>query len=130
MADLRETILAAPDLKSEIITVDEWGCAIEVRELSGLGRQRFFSLVAPPEGGQIDLLRFHAAAVVLGAHEPSGGPIFRQGEGDIEQEIAEICGKSASAIFAVGERVLDLSGIGERSSARIEKNSGTDAGSE
>ena len=125
--DLREKILSMQDLKREWVEVPEWGVTIEAREFNGLVRQRFFSLVRAAEGEQIDILRYHAAAVVLGAYDPEGGPIFDQSAEAIEGEIHEVTQKSTGAIFPLAARILELSGIGKKAEADTEKNSGGDA---
>lgn len=127
MSAIRECILAAHDLRREAMDVPEWGVTIDARELSGLDRQRFFALVSPGDGEKVDILRYHSAAVVLGACEPGGGPIFLQGDDEIEGEILEVSRKSIKAVFTIAAKVLDLSGIGKKAEERIEKNSGGDA---
>lgn len=110
--------------------VPEWDTVIEARELSGLDRKRFFALVQPAEGEKVDILRYHAAAVVLGVCEPGGGPVFKQGEDEIESEIKEISSKSAAVFFPIAACVLDLSGIGKAAEDKTEKNSDSGAPSE
>jgi hypothetical protein len=125
---LREEILAAPDLQKVIISVPEWGgVSIEARELSGLARQRFFALVRPGDGEQVNILRYHAAAFVMGAYEPGGGPIFDQGDSAIEAEILEVSQKNPGVFYPIAVQILELSGIGKKAEADTEKNSGGDA---
>jgi len=127
---LRDSILSAADLKRVPVEVSEWGTKIELREFSGLDRQRFFALVKPEEGQQVDILRYHATAFILGAYEPGGGPVFNLADDAIEGEIREMSGKNVSVFFPLAVRVLDLSGIGKEPEGRAEKNSGSEAPSE
>lgn len=40
---LRERILSASDLKSQIVEIPEWGCRVEIREMSARGRMQWRS---------------------------------------------------------------------------------------
>lgn len=127
---LRDQILSAKDLKSEVVDVTEWGVSIEARELGGLDRLRFFSLLNTGEGEPVDLLRAHAVAVVLGTYGLDGSPVFNRDDDAIESEILAVSAKSAGVVLRVGGRVLYLSGIGKKAEEMTEKNLGGDAPNE
>ncbi len=127
MNSTREQILGVQDLKSETTCVPEWGVTIELRELSGTGRKKFFKLITPAEGEKVDLVRYYAAAAALGAHEPGGGPILAQDDAGIEEDIRGLMAKRFPVVKALGEKVLELSGIGQQAEEAAEKNSGSDA---
>ena len=52
---LRDKILAAEDIASELVEVPEWGCIIEVRGMNGADRSRILEAAASSEDGKIGI---------------------------------------------------------------------------
>ena len=111
----REAILAAEDVKFEVVEVPEWGGSVRVRGLSGTERGRFEALVTSDdskrrsrgtERRKIDLLasvtsRLCAKCIV----DESGKRLFS------DHDVEQLGAKSAAAIGRVSEVAMRLSGL-------------------
>lgn len=95
----KDQILAAPDLKREIVAVPEWGGEVILQELSGLQLETYLDGVNQGAGGIFS--KFLAATLV----DEAGDPLFTQ------DEIAQLQKKNARVIkrlFEAGQRLNGL----------------------
>lgn len=103
---LRETILAADDIASEIVEVPEWGVKIEVRGMNGADRSRILSRAA--EGSGISVGDMYVDTVIASCYDPeSGERVFTAADKDA------LLGKSASAIDRLATVGMRLSGMNQ-----------------
>jgi hypothetical protein len=111
----REQILAADDLRAEIVDVPEWGGEVRLVALSfGAAAGMFKKEVE----GVDPRLRLIAACVV----DDDGAPIFS------EEDLGELGSKNAEVIARLWKRAVELNGLilktspdGEKDSANTEE---------
>ena len=102
---LRDQILSADDITSELVEVPAWGVTIEVRSMDGRSRTRLIKSAADAEGN-VDVERLYPEVVILCSHDPvTGERIFD--ENDREALLA----KSAGALEIVAQAALRVSGM-------------------
>ena len=103
---LREKILAAEDIQSEMVEVPEWGCTIEVRGMNGADRSRILETAASSEDGKIGIGSMYVETVIASAYDPDTGErIFSQADRDV------LMSKSASAIDRIATVGMRLSAM-------------------
>jgi hypothetical protein len=107
----RDQILQAQDLRSEEVSVPEWGGVIKVRELAAGERERIAGLVTAHDGRSREIM------VALTAIDGDGNQLFSL------DDIEELAKKGEAAIQRVAEVASRLSGIGKAAEAQAEKNS-------
>lgn len=118
----KESIFAAPDLKTERLTVDEWGGEIIVSEMGGQTAFDFYEYVMPAENGddssKISLdARFKAALVAFCVVDEQGQPLFTA------QDIPRLARKKAAVLNKVFQVADRLNLITDAARAEVEKNS-------
>lgn len=103
---LREKILAAEDIQSEMVEVPEWGCTIEVRGMNGADRSRILEAAAASEDGKIGIGSMYVETVIASAYDPDTGErVFSQADRDV------LMSKSASAIDRIATVGMRLSAM-------------------
>lgn len=117
----KAAIQAASDIKTELVDVPEWGGAVAVRQLTGTERDAFEAqLMRTTADGkrEADLANMRAK---LCAHCIVDGVTGDRLFGD--DEIAQLGGKSASALDRVFKVAQRLNGMGADAVGDAEKNS-------
>lgn len=115
----KDQIVAAVDIKTELVDVPEWGGAVAVRGLTGLERDAFEqTMVRVDEAGkrQPDLSNMRAklcAACIVDGE--TGDRLFT------DQQLAELSNKSSVALDRVFRVAQRINGMGD--GADVEKNS-------
>jgi hypothetical protein len=125
MALTREEILAAQDLRRELVPVPEWGtdakgepAAVYVRTITGADRDRYqLSLRPDAEGDPIDLDNFRARFLCFCICDEAGRRLFADDEGEL------IGGKSADALARLWVAANRLNGTDAEAVERARKNS-------
>ena len=103
---LRDKILAADDIASEVVEVPEWGVSVEVRGMNGSDRSRILDQAAAAGDGGISVGTMYVDTVISSVYDPeSGTRIFSESDKDL------LLGKSASAIDRLAEVGMRLSGM-------------------
>lgn len=103
---LREKILAADDIQSEMVEVPEWGCIVEVRGMNGADRSRILEAAASSEDGKIGVGNMYVETVIASAYDPETGVrIFTAADKDA------LMSKSASAIDRIATVGMRLSAM-------------------
>lgn len=110
--NLREKILAAEDIQTDIVKVKEWG-NIEIRVMSlnvkerGQVREAAKTAINPDGSLAVfDADELEVAALIAGAKDPkTGKPIFAKEDGPL------LLKKNAKAVDQVALRILELSGM-------------------
>lgn len=101
---LRDKILQATDIASEMVEIPEWGVTVEVRGMSGADRARIFEAVA--DGGEVKASMLYAETVIATAYDPeTGAHVFE------ESDVTALMQKSAQAIDRLAKVGLRLSGM-------------------
>lgn len=120
----RQQILAADDLKTELVPVPEWGGTVLVRALSGSERDAFEQDIVTfrREGKRTvtdtDLHNVRAKLAVHSIVDESGARLF-----SIE-DIEALGSKSAAALQRVFDVAQRLSGLSDDDVEELAKNSG------
>lgn len=118
--DLREKILAANDIKSELVAVAAWEVMVEVRGLTAAQRAKV--LAAPGvrrEDGTVDEAELSVPLIIESAHDPeTKKPLFAAAD------LEALKGKNAGAVDQLASVALRLSGMSQDEAQTIEGNSG------
>jgi len=69
---LRDKILAADDIQTELVDVPEWGVTVEVRGMSGHDRTRILEAASEGENG-LSVGRMYAETVIAATFDPETG---------------------------------------------------------
>lgn len=116
----KDQILEASDLKTETVTVAEWGGDVIVRTMTGTDRDAFeSSLVTLDAGGKAvqNLDNMRVKLLVMTLVDDAGNRLFDAGD------IAMLGRKSSGAIERVYAVAARLNGIGAKAEADAAKNS-------
>ena len=114
---LRDRILAADDIPSEIINVPEWGCDVLVRGMTGADRASMLERAVTPEGA-VSFSQFYPEVVIATSHDPSTEErLFGENDRDLLMQ------KSGAALDRVATAGLRLSGMTDESSKAAGKDS-------
>lgn len=117
MSDLRDRILAAADIPSEVVNVPEWGCDILVRGMSGADRASLLERAVSTDG-TVSFSAFYPEVVIATAHDPvSEEPLFKDSDRDLLMQ------KSGAALDRVSTVGLRLSGMTDDSAKAAGKGS-------
>ena len=104
----KQQILAANDLKHELVNVPEWGGEVWVRGMTGAERDKFEASVVQIRGKDqtMNMSNFRAKLAGLTICDADGKRLFS------DADIKELSDKSASALQRVFSVASRLSGIG------------------
>jgi len=109
---LREKILAAKDIQSEILDIKEWGVKIYVSSLNVKERgkvRKAAQTKMSPDGDvtDFDAEELEIAAMIAGAKDPdTKEPIFKR------EDATALMEKNVKLVDIVALKILDLSGMG------------------
>lgn len=112
----REQILEVQDVKTEIVTVPEWGGDIRIRMLTAKQRDEWDGSFEVDDSGKIKpecLRNVRARLVAMCAVDESGNPLFQPGD------VKKLGEKSAAALVRIHEACRRLSGMDQEA---VEKN--------
>lgn len=110
----KAAILAAVDLETQDVEVDEWGGTVRVAVMSGKARDDFF---ARQGEGSVPYSQFAATVLVATIVDENGGLMFE------ESDIEALRAKSPAATERVLAVAMKLNGIGPKAVEEAEKNS-------
>ena len=122
----RDQILAADDLNTEEVFVDEWNLTVRVRELTGSERGSFQAAVAKADSSgqssnvEIDLRNLQVRLCAMTIVDENGNRLFA------DNELKVLGNKSARALQRVFDVAARLSAISETSvEDAVEKSEAT-----
>lgn len=102
---LRDKILEAKDIQTEMVEVPEWDVTLEVRGMSGADRALIYEALSS-DGGDINAAELFAETVIATAYDPeTGARVFEKGDKTALME------KSAQAVDRAAKVGLRLSGM-------------------
>lgn len=108
MASLRDKILAAQDIPSEVVTIPEWGVDVLVRGMSAGDRITLMQNAFDQTTQQVNMSIVYPDVVVACTYDPSSDEaIFT------DEDKAAILAKSSAAVERLANVGLRLSGIGK-----------------
>jgi hypothetical protein len=124
---LKDKILAAKDIKSELLAVPEWDVELEVRGMSARTRAKFLDAIYS-EGAKDDEARKAATTkamvpllpdfLVDGCYDPATGERVFAAE-----DIPQLLDKNGAIVERVALKVIALSGLGEKAVDEAGKSS-------
>ena len=124
---LRDKILNAKDIKSEVVHIDEWDADVQVRGLTGAERADLIAKATVKEtddkgeviASSVDQLVLLPLLIIATTTDPADGEqLFSDADRDALND------KSSSAIDKVSSVALRLSGMTKEQEKAIAKNSG------
>lgn len=102
---LRDKILNADDITSEIIDIPAWGVQVEVRSMDGRSRTRLLKMASDAEGN-IDMEVVYPEMILLCAFDPETGErIFEETDRDA------VLSKSAGPVELLALAAMRVSGM-------------------
>lgn len=114
---LREKILNAADIQSEIIEIPEWGVKLEIKSLTGKKRAQLMT-AAMDSKGQMDFEKLYPDLVIASTYDPKTHvSVFEKTDRDMLNE------KNGGALEKISKVALRLSGLEPDSVDNAEKNS-------
>jgi hypothetical protein len=119
---LRDSILAAADIPTELVHGPEWDCDVEVRGMD-LGAREAIAEVAQDsvkarESGGLNDPVWNASVVIATAFDPSTGERLFTSD-----DLAALNSKSAKAVMSVAEVGARLSGLTDEEEVEAGKDS-------
>lgn len=120
----RDQIMAADDLKRELVEVPEWGGSVYIRSLTGAERDKFEADVngSKRNSTELNLQNLRARLVALTLVDSEGKRMFRSPD-----EIQMLGSKSATALIRCFDKARELSGMTASDVEELAKNSETPA---
>ncbi len=118
----RDAILGASDIKTEDVSVPEWGGTVRVKGLTAAQRDQVEAKAVSARGSSMQLnlvgMRAHMAALAIVGED--GKALFTQAD------ITALGEKSGAALDRVFEVVTRLSGMSDNDVEELTKNSEAD----
>jgi len=118
--NIRDTILAADDIGTDVVTVPEWGVAVQVRGLT-LGQRNDALTASRNEDGVLDISRYYARIIIATVSDPATGEAVFS-----EDDVPLILEKSSAPADMLAKKALTLSGM----TAKGDVQAGVDAAGE
>lgn len=113
---LRDKILAADDIQSEMVEVPEWDCTLEVRGMNGADRSRILELAAGADDGKISVGSMYVETVIAATYDPETGErVFTDADRDV------LMSKSAAAIDRIAQVGMRLSAMSSEAQDEAKK---------
>jgi hypothetical protein len=117
LANLRDKILQATDIRRESVHVPEWDTTVEVRGLSGSQRAKLMKTGFDARG-TADFEKLYPELIISSTFDPeTGTPVFTEADRDA------LNGKSGSALERIAQTAMRLSGLAPDAVEQAEKNS-------
>lgn len=111
----KEQILAADDIRSEVVSVPEWGGDVRIQSMSGMARDRYEQALFEGKNS-VSAKNIRAKLVASSAVDDSGNLLFS--ETDIEA-LGKKSAKALDRLFAVAQRI---NGVTSGDVEELEKN--------
>ena len=114
----RDQILSADDLKTETVSVPEWGGHVKVRTMTGAERDAYEarSLVKRGESRELNLVNMRARLAADTIVDNEGKRLFT------ESDVGALGGKSAAALDRVFGVAMKLNGMSKEDVDELAKN--------
>lgn len=120
---LRERILAADDLDSEVVDIPEWdNVKLELRVMTGTERAHMVerSKHANPDEKGLDPHKFYPNVLIASCFDPeTGARVFT------DSDVKALSDKSAAVLERLATRCMELSGLSDAAVKRLGKDSET-----
>ncbi len=113
----RDQILSADDLKSEVVSVPEWGGSVRVKTLTGSQRDEFEASIVTLEGKKAVIKSsrgIRALLASLSICDDKGAAVFSK------EDVEKLAAKSSLALDRVFGVASRLSGLNEKDVKELE----------
>ncbi len=115
---LKDSILAAQDIPTETLEVEEWNVTLLIKGMTAGERVKLMQSAFDQDTGQVNMAAVYPDIVVGCVHDPeTGSPVFD------ESDKEALMGKSSAAIENIASVGLRLSGIGKNEKDAAGKDS-------
>lgn len=105
---IRDQILAADDIGTDVVHVPAWGVDVKVRGLT-LGQRNDALTASREEDGTLNLSRYYALIIIGTVSDPeTDQAVFT------EDDVALLLGKSSAPADLLAKKALALSGMDEK----------------
>lgn len=124
--EIRDAILGAQDLPTEVVEVEEWGQKIILRGLTAAERDDYLAAITDMSSGSIRWRNASALLVVRSVVTESGERVFADADASLLGE------KSAKAVASLFDVAMKLNGLSESDVEEIKEtfhNAQSDASS-
>lgn len=102
---LRDRILAADDIGKELFTVPLWDVEVEVRTMTAAERSKMLNS-AMDDNGNLNLEQLYPRILIATVFDPETGEQVFDAD-----DVSALQNKSASAVEAVAQKSMALSGL-------------------
>lgn len=108
--NLKDLILNADDLRSELMEIPEWGCTVMIRAMDGETRGRFAMSAQTAEGDRDDVAFVQSSArlVAMTVCDPETGTLIFTND-----DVPMLSRKSAAILDRISKVAFAISGITE-----------------
>jgi hypothetical protein len=119
---IRDSILSAKDSELRPVKVDEWGCTVYIKNMSGAERDAFeTSIVSTRKVGgkktrEIDTVNFRARYLVKTIADENGQRVFTDEEAD------QLGAKNAKVVARLFDIAQEVNGLSDKDVEELEKN--------
>lgn len=102
---LRDRILSANDIQSNITHVESWGVDLDIRTITAVERSRLVAQCTK-EDGSVDMEKMYPLLIISAVFDPeTGEKVFTSDDMLLIQD------KSAAAVEFVAQKVMESSGM-------------------
>jgi len=102
---LRDRILQANDIESNLLAVPQWGVNLDIRTMTAIERSRLVSTCSKPDG-TVDMEKMYPLLLIAAVYDPeTGEKVFSK------EDIGSLQDKSAAAVELVAQKVMEVSGM-------------------
>ena len=105
---LRDLILQSADIKSENLSVPQWGVELNVKTMTAVERSRLVASCTSKVDGEdkVDMEKMYPLLIVAAVFDPeTGEKVFTL------EDVSALQDKSAAAIELVASKVMEMSGM-------------------
>lgn len=114
--NLREKILNTDDIKTELVTIEEWGVELEIKALTGKKRAEIMTS-AMNEQGKMDFEKLYPDLIITSTYDPETKElVFEKTDRDMLNQ------KSGGALEKIAQIAIKLSGLNPDSVEKAQKN--------
>jgi len=115
---LRDQILKAKDISSELMEIKEWEVTVEIRTMTARERATLMENALDPNTGQVIMSKVYPEVAIATVYDPeTGKPVFDK------SDIDALLGKSGIIIERIAQKALQVSGLTNDETAKLGKDS-------
>lgn len=115
---IRDQIMKAKDITSEMLEIKEWGVTVEVRTMTARERARVMENSVDPNTGKASISTMYPEIAISCVYDPeSGEKVFDNKDKEL------LLDKSGAVLEKIAQVAMKLSGMTEESQGELGKDS-------